>query len=305
MIVIISIVSSLASMSIILLIYSYIMFKKQEIIRKMERQLIAPKERKFTILGMLGYENFINNIQKLIKSAGLHIEAENFILLVALINAVFFAASLLLNFGYLSIAVIAILDFAVFFGLIKISENKKKKRDIQFADAAQDIADYLKVSDGIINAFEKITPELENPLRSDFEKIINKVHAGISMTQALKEFSDEINSPLIEAWVESVIFASQMKANIADVCEKTSIKVKKRLKQNRQIKALMMQTKSIMYSITGIMGLIMIALFMSSPEYVQSLSTTLGKIALIYTILSYFFTTFYVLRKINRMIGTV
>lgn len=305
MIFLISLIATLAFLALLLTFYSYSVFKKQKIIRKMERQLVAPKEGKFSIMELLGYKEFISEFQNTLINAGIKADAENFLFTAILINVIIIALSIFVSAGYGELIAVLVLDIAVFYGLGMVAESKKKKRVLQFADTAQDIADYLKVNNNLLNAIEKIAPDLEKPLRTDFEKIIQKVHSGIALTQALKEFSKEADSPIIESWVDSIIFSGQMKADISETSEMISNKIKQRIRQNKKIQALMMQTKSTVYAMIIVMSLIMVGMFLNNPDYMKVLKTTIGKIAVTYTVISYALTTFYIFRKINKMIGSI
>jgi tight adherence protein B len=305
MIILSSLIVAMASFMMFILIYAVKQYNRHKIIKRIERQLITSEVKKFSLLKILGLEKILERTQSVLSGIGIKIDAEDAFLIFTLFEVFLFIILTSFNLIYLNFLIPLLIVIIVPYIAETIAQKRYMKFNNQFADALQDISDYLKVNGNISTSIERVLPTLENPLKAYFLNIVEKVNSGISIYVALQDFAKEVNSPLVDSWVDSMIFAGQMKSNVADVCEKISVKIKKRLKQNRQIKALMMQTKSIMYSILGIMSIIMFALFTSSPEYLQSIKTTLGKIVLTYMIVSYLFTTFYVIKKINRMIGSV
>jgi tight adherence protein B len=281
-------------------------YKKQEIVRRMERQLIAPKERRFNVLELLGFKKSLNNFDLLLKRAGVKkIDTENFILILFVFNVFLFVVLTAMN-QYLWAFLIPFLIF-MFIPLVleKIAQKRYNKFNLQFADAVQDIADYLKISGNIINSLEKAMDNMENPLKSEVEKIITKVNAGISVAEALKDFAKESGSPLVEAWVDSMVFAGQMKANTADICQKMSIKIKERLRQNNKIRALMKSTKSTVIMIIAIMTLLMFSDYSSGQMYAEAFNTVVGKIILLYIIASYTITAIFVFRAIDKQVNSI
>ncbi|MBE3578983.1 MAG: type II secretion system F family protein [Caldanaerobacter subterraneus] len=305
MILLISLVASLAFTTLMLTLYLLKTYKRQQIIRRMERQLVAPGEKKFSILEMLGYNDLVIKTQNIISNVGLNLDAENFLFTVLLFDTLVVAGSIIFRAGYWGLVIVFGTNFSLFYLLNNLAERKKRKRVLQFAEAAQDIADYLKVNNNLLNAIEKAIDSVENPLRRDFEKIVTKVYSGISLVEALKDFARESESPIIETWVDSMIFSTRMKADISQTSEVISSKIRKRIRQNRKIQALMMQTKSTVYAIILVMSIIMIGTILNTPDYMKILQTPTGKIAIGYIITSYFLTSLYIFRKIDKMVGSV
>ena len=305
MIFLISFVASLAFTTLILTFYLLRVYKRQQIIKKMERQLVAPKEKKFSVLEMMGYNDLVIKTQNMLLNVGLNLDAENFLFTVLLFDTIVVAGSIVFQSGYWGLVIVFGTNFGLFYLLNYLAERKKRKRVLQFAEAAQDIADYLKVNNNLLNAIEKAIDSIENPLRRDFEKIVTKVYSGISLVEALKDFAKESESPIIETWVDSMIFSARMKADISQTSEIISSKIRKRIKQNRKIQALMMQTKSTVYAIILVMSIIVIGTILNTPDYMKILQTSTGKIAIGYTIASYFLTSLYIFRRIDKMVGSV
>jgi tight adherence protein B len=295
-----SLIAALTFYVIVILIYSVKQYRKQKIIRRIERQLVATEPKKFSILELIGLKKILNKTQKIVTGIGLKTEAEDAFLIFITFDITLFLVLSILNTGYLSYLIPALMFFIVPYIADSVIQRRYVKFNNQFADALQDISDYLKMTGNLVNSIEKVLPDLENPLKAHFNAIIRKVDSGIDINTALREFSNEAESPLVEAWVDSMIFAGQMKANVADVCEETAKKVKGRLKQNAKIRSLMKGTKTTMIMILLVMCLILVSTLNSGSMYAQAYSTFAGKMVMLYVILSYVITTLLVFKSINK-----
>lgn len=302
---ILSLIAGLIFFVLVILVYSVLVYRKQGLIRRMERQLIASKEKKFSILGMLGAEDFLTNMQKKLKRAGFSFDAEETILILSIFAFILFVICVISGFGLMSFLVPPAVFYLFSALLDKLGSAKYEKINIQFADAVQDMADYLKVSGNFINAVQRVAFEADEPLKSELQKIVSKVNAGISVLTALKDFADDVQSPLVESWADAVVFSFRMKANTADVCESAAKKVRMRLRQNQKINAMLKGTKSTIYMIVAVMALMLVMTYASSPMYLAVFKTLMGKIALLYTIVSYAGTTIFMLKKMNKEVKSV
>jgi tight adherence protein B len=305
LIIVPSIIFALASMVVVVLIFAIRQYKKQSIIRRIERQLVEQKERKFSILEALGTDRLMDRIERLVYKTGLKTDAEDVFFLFVMFNILLFFVLSALNAGIFAYIIPVSLFIVVPYAIESISQRKYIKFNMQFAEAVQDISDYLKITGNLITAMENVMPDLENPARQYFQEIINKVDAGVSLNTALKEFSDKIGSPLVEGWVDSVIFAGQMKANISDVCEKAAGKVKTRLKQNAKIRSMFMTVKVSMGMIALVLVMTMVMTYTSSPVFKQGFSTVAGKFVILYVVASYIITTLLVFRSIDKQSASI
>jgi tight adherence protein B len=300
-IIFMAIITAIGGFVGVILYHSYKVYKKQKLIRRLQRQMIAPKSKSFSLLDTLGYNRLLNDIDELFRRAGLSkINAEDAFLSFIVILSIVFAMLTVTGTGWLSVVLPAVLAIAVPWSLGMIGTARHNKLNRQFSDIAQDMADHLKLIPNLENALREVVETAEQPLRGELEKILHKMDLGIGIIPALKDFARGSESSMIDFWVDSIIFAYQMRASVADVCEEVSKKIRMRMKQNAQVSTKLTEIKSMMFAIAGIMLAMIFLIYSSSPEYLNSFNTTGGKIALIYTIASYVGSTLYILRRINK-----
>jgi tight adherence protein B len=302
----IAIAFSVGIFMLIILYYSYKNYKKQKLIQRLQRQMITQQAKPFSLLEMLGYEKVVAKTGELLRRAGFaKLNPEDTLLSFIVILVLIFAVLTIAGAGLFSLIIPVLLAVVVPWTLSMIATSRYNKLNRQFADAAQDMADYLKLVPNLENAIREVSATADNPLRGELEKVLHKLDLGIGMIPALKDFAVESESTMIDFWVDSIVFAYQMRASVADVCEQVSKKVKARLKQNAQVSAKMSEIKSMMYSIGGVMVALLVMVYSSSPEYLNSFNTLWGQIALIYTIVSYTGSTLYILHRINKEVSSL
>jgi tight adherence protein B len=283
------------------LYHSYKAYKKQKLIERLQRQMVAPQVKPFSLLELLGYNKTVDEFRKLLHKAGFaKINAEDALLSLIVLSVILFAVLNIAGMGWLSFLPSIGLIIVIPWMLNMIGTSRHNKLNKQFAEAVQDMADRLKLVPNLENAIRETAEITDQPLHGELEKILHKLDTGIGTIPALKDFARDSESTMIDFWVDSIVFAYQMRASVADVCEEVSKKTRTRLKQNNQVATKLSEIKSMMLSIAGIMIVLMFMVYSSSPEYLNSFDTLWGKIALTYTVISYAGSTLYILNRTNK-----
>jgi tight adherence protein B len=300
-ILLISFTAAMGGFVLVVLYQSYKAYKKQKLIERLQRQMVAPQAKPFSLLELLGYNKTVDKFRELLRKAGLaKINAEDALLSLTVLSVILFAVLNIAGMGWLSFLLPVGLIIVIPWVLNMIGTSRHNKLNKQFAEAVQDMADQLKLVPNLENAIRETAQITDQPLHGELEKILHKLDTGIGIIPALKDFARDSESTMIDFWVDSIVFAYQMRASVADVCEEVSQKTRTRLKQNNQVATKLSEIKSMMLSIAGIMIALMFMVYSSSPEYLNSFDTLWGKIALIYTVISYAGSTLYILNRTNK-----
>lgn len=300
-ILLISFTAAMGGFVLVVLYQSYKAYKKQKLIERLQRQMVAPQAKPFSLLELLGYNKTVDKFRELLRKAGLaKINAEDALLSLTVLSVILFAVLNIAGMGWLSFLLPVGLIIVIPWVLNMIGTSRHNKLNKQFAEAVQDMADQLKLVPNLENAIRETAQITDQPLHGELEKILHKLDTGIGIIPALKDFARDSESTMVDFWVDSIVFAYQMRASVADVCEEVSQKTRTRLKQNNQVATKLSEIKSMMLSIAGIMIALMFMVYSSSPEYLNSFDTLWGKIALIYTVISYAGSTLYILNRTNK-----
>lgn len=203
---------------------------------------------------------------------------------------VFFLALLILK--SLSMAVVVSL-FGLVYPHIKIknAENKKKEKlNLQFKDALHSLAVSLKAGMSLNTALLKCTGDLErryamekeNLLLGEFQKIANDLNMGISVDEALNSFKERVKMEDVEDFVTSVIIVRQKGGNMAEVMSNVATIISDKIAIKKEIEVLTAAKKAEAKIITAIPIVVLAALSLLAPRFLEPLyNNLLGRLLII------------------------
>ncbi|KKC28512.1 type II secretion system F family protein [Caldanaerobacter subterraneus] len=284
---------------VVVLLYSIRENRRLKLKRRLERHLVAPQKNEFSVAQMFGFKSFIEVLDKKLQRSGIKSDAEEAFLwfvLFSIVSALFLS---LKGFALLGLSLPVMLYYLGDYVLEYLGRRRIRKTEEQFRDFVKMLGAYLKMVPSFAGAFIKAAEEAENPLKEHTDRVVRKFELGEDLEEALKELKN-VESTYIKAWADSIIFAVRMKSDLSRVCERTAKKLYERIKMSNRIASMTVQAKSLMVSLAGVMIVMMAATVMSSPDFLRTYSTPVGKVVIAYAVLSYFISTFYVLKKIDK-----
>ncbi|NNG67747.1 type II secretion system F family protein [Caldanaerobacter subterraneus] len=284
---------------VVVFLYSIKENRRLKLKRRLERHLVAPQRNEFSIMDLFGLRSFIEKLDKKLKKSGIKMDAEEVFLWFVFFSIV---TALLLSFKGFTLLGLSLPVMLYYLGeyiLDYLGRRRIRKTEEQFRDFVKMLGAYLKMVPSFAGAFIKAAEEVENPLKECIDRVLRKFELGEDLEEALKELKN-VENTYIKAWADSIIFAVRMKSDLSKVCERTAKKLYERIKMSNKIAAMTVQAKSLMVSLAGVMILMMAATMMSSPDFLKTYSTPVGKVVIAYAVLSYFISTFYVLKKIDK-----
>jgi tight adherence protein B len=153
----------------------------------------------------------------------------------------------------------------------------KKRRENKFLAAFPDAVDIIvrgiKAGLPLMDSIRIITTEAPEPLRSEFQSIVETQAVGIPMGEACAKLYERI--PLAEANFFGIVIAIQQKAggNLSEALGNLSKVLRERKKMKAKIQAMSMEAKA-SASIIGALPIAVMALvYISSPDYIELLWT--------------------------------
>lgn len=284
---------------IVILLYSIRENKRLKLKRRLERHLVSPQKNEFSAADLFGLRSFIEALDKKLKKSGIKVDAEEVFLWFALFSIVSALFLTFKGFTLLGLSLPVMLYYLGDYVLDYLGRRRIRKTEEQFRDFVKMLGAYLKMVPSFAGAFIKAAEEVENPLKEHIDRVVRKFELGEDIETALQELKN-VESTYIKAWADSIIFAVRMKSDLSRVCERTAKKLYERIKMSNKIAAMTVQAKSLMVSLAGVMILMMATTMMSSPDFLKTYSTPVGKAVIAYAVLSYFVSTFYVLKKIDK-----
>jgi len=284
---------------VVVLLYSIKENRRLKLKRRLERHLVMPQKSEFSIVDLFGLRSFTEALDRKLKKSGIKLDAEEVFLWFLLFSVVIALFLSFKGFTLLGLSLPFMLYYLGDYVLDYLGRRRIRKTEEQFRDFVKMLGAYLKMVPSFAGAFIKAAEEAENPLKEYTDRVVRKFELGEDLEEALKELKN-VESIYIKAWADSITFAVRMKSDLSRVCERTAKKLYERIKMSNKIAAMTVQAKSLMVSLAGVMVFMMAATMMSSPDFVKTYSTPAGKAVIAYAVLSYFVSTFYVLKKIDK-----
>ncbi|WP_029687666.1 type II secretion system F family protein [Thermoanaerobacter sp. A7A] len=284
---------------IVILLYSIKENRRLKLKRRLERHLVTPQKNELSIVDLFGLRSFTEALDKKLKKSGIKADAEEVFLwfiLFSVVSALFLS---LKGFTLLGLSLPVMLYYLGDYVLDYLGRRRIRKTEEQFRDFVKMLSAYLKMVPSFAGAFIKAAEEVESPLKEHTDRVVRKFELGEDLEEALKELKS-VESTYIKAWADSIIFAVRMKSDLSRVCERTAKKLYERIKMANRVAAMTVQAKSLMVSLAGMMAFMIVSTMSVSPDFVRAFSTPIGKLVIVYTALSYFVSTLYILKRIDK-----
>jgi tight adherence protein B len=207
--------------------------------------------------------------------AGLSFTPRRFIVICVSLGFGVFVALMLTGVGLLAAVGIA---FAAGGGLpFWALSFLKKRREAKFLEAFPDAVDVIvrgiKAGLPLLDSLKLIASETEEPVRSEFRRIIETQTIGIPIGEACLKLYESM--PLPEANFFAIVVSIQQRAggNLSEALGNLSRVLRDRKKMKAKIKAMSMEAKASAAIIGALPIAVMILVYITSPQYISLLWT--------------------------------
>ena len=210
-----------------------------------------------------------------ISQAGLSWSKRQFIIASAVVGVVLFAAGYMMSGSPL---IAAGLGFAGGFGIPRwLLTFLKKRREgkflYNFPDAVDVIVRGVKAGLPLGDCLRIIANEAQEPVRSEFQTVVESQQIGISMGDACQKLYERM--PLPEANFFGIVVGIQQKSggNLSEALANLSRVLRDRKKMKAKIQAMSMEAKASAVIIAALPFCVMILVYITSPNYIELLWT--------------------------------
>jgi len=219
-----------------------------------------------------------------ISQAGLNWSQRQFMLLAAALGVAAFATVLLTEGGVLPALGFG---FAAGFGLpLWFLKFLKKRREARFLDTFPDAVDVIvrgiKAGLPLLDSFKLIASDAQEPIRSEFQSIIDTQTVGIPLGDACLKLYEHMR--VAEANFFGIVVPIQQRSggNLSEALGNLSTVLRDRKKMKAKIKAMSMEAKASASIIGALPIIVMLLVYLSSPDYIELLWTeVLGRVMLV------------------------
>lgn len=178
------------------------------------------------------------------------------------------------GFGVFIGAIITILGWAAPKWIVtNLWESRCNKVTDQLVDGLTIMGNGVKAGLSITQSMERVSENMNGPLAQEFNLVLNKIRLGMSLEDALNEFSDRVPRQDVQMLVTSINILKETGGNLAETFETIVMTVRERQKIEKRIQALTAQGSMQAVIITLVPFILLGIFLLVDPNYVMPLFT--------------------------------
>jgi len=214
----------------------------------------------------------IRSLDKLLQQANVPYPIGVFILIaVVLALAGYLGASLITRNYAVSVISAVALSAAPFFYLRFKKKKRMEKFQSQLPEGLDLIGRALKAGHAFTSGMKIAADEFNDPLGPEFEKTLDEVNFGISVTEALKNLAARVDCPDLKYFVVSVILQRETGGNLAEIMEGIASLIRERFKFKGKVRVLAAEGKLSGIILLALPFLVVGAIRFLNPTYISTL----------------------------------
>ena len=242
----------------------------QVMLKELEKQNVARKKRP--------------SLRRRIEQAGLQITPRQY-WIGSGVAGVFIACVVLLT-GQ-NLIVVGLSGFATGLGFPRwilsfLKGRREKAFTHEFAPAIDVIVRSVKTGLPVTEALKVVASEIPEPVAGEFKTLNDGLKVGVTMDQGLKRMFERM--PTAEVNFFGIVMTIQQKSggNLSEALQNLSSVLRDRKRLRGKIRAMSSEAKASAVIIGSLPPIVMILIYMTSPDYISVLFTTqLGKLLLV------------------------
>ena len=179
--------------------------------------------------------------------------------------------------------------------------RRRERFNEQLIDALSNMGNALKSGFSILQAFEHVVENGENPIAQEFDTFLHQTRVGVGFSDALRNLDTRVGSDDLTLVVLAIETARRTGGNLADIFEKIALTIRERLRIQNRIKTLTAQGR-LQGIVVGAMPILLgVVLYFLQPSMFRPFLQSLTGIAIIASIFILLLFGALSIRKIIRI----
>lgn len=180
-------------------------------------------------------------------------------------------------------------------------QRRVDKFTLQMIDGLGVMSSGMKSGLSIVQALGLVTKEMPNPIRQEFELILNQNKLGVPLEEAFINLSKRVESDDVEMFVTSVNILKETGGNLAETFDTIVTTIRERIKVEGKIKAMTAQGFAQGVVVMMVPPGLGFVFYQTDPEFMKPLFTTPLGWVIIFTILVLEIVGYFVIMKIIKI----
>ncbi len=127
------------------------------------------------------------------------------------------------------------------FLLVYLRERRRQRFNLQLVDALSNMGNALKSGFSIMQAFEHVVANGENPIGQEFDTFLHQTRVGVGFSEALDNLDRRVGSDDLTLVILSIETARRTGGNLTEIFEKISHTIRERIRIENRIRTLTAQ----------------------------------------------------------------
>lgn len=246
--------------------------KQQSLQQEFEKSLGSFRELLNESLGQLSSEK----LQLKLSSVYWEVTDTEFILIRFISPIVAFILGWIIPGNILGGIFLAVLAYmAPPFILDRAVANRQKKFQEQLLDVLVLIKGSVQAGYGFMQALDLAAKEVPNPASEEFGRVLYEINLGLSLEDALLNFSERMDNDDLQIVVTAIIINSQVGGDLSTILEESIATIRDRMHLMGEIRSLTAYSRYVGYFLTALPFLTGGVIFIFSPDYFETVKTSL------------------------------
>lgn len=241
------------------------------------------------------------SLKLVIEQAGMEMEVGRLLLMMLVFGMLGFIVTL--KFDNILFMIISIF-FTGYIPLAVVLNKRRKRRKLfeqQFPDALDMLRNSVRAGFGLVKGIKLVADESPDPVSIEFRKTFEEINLGISMREALLNFSGRIDSLDLKLFITALLIQRESGGNLNEILFKIGSTIRERFKLIGQIRVFTAQGR-LSGLILGLLPLIFGLLVSTiNPDYIAPLFTEPAGRKILFVAFLMQFTGFIVIRRILKI----
>jgi tight adherence protein B len=145
--------------------------------------------------------------------------------------------------------------------------------DSQLSDTLNLWVNALRSGYSVLQGMEAVATELPKPVSSEFERVVQEIRLGLSVSQALDNMLRRVPSEDLDLVITAVNIQREVGGNLADILGIISFTIRERVRIKGEIRTLTAQGRASGWIITLLPVVLGGVLFLINPDYMGQLTS--------------------------------
>ena len=182
-----------------------------------------------------------------------------------------------------------------------LKARRLRKFNLQLVDTLVSMSNALKAGFSIMQAFESVVKDGENPIAQEFDVFLQQTRVGVSFSDALSNMEKRVGSDNLSIVVVAIETARKTGGNLTEVFERIAATIRERMRIENRIRTLTAQGRLQGWIVSLMPVIIGAAMFIVDPNMMVLFFRSLVGVVCVGVVVLLILSGALVIRKIVRI----